>query len=95
MKKLEECARGNEAVPVDQWPKIVDEPVLLYVVHDQAQYEDDPAKRKSLWEAWFQGTWTDFNGGGWTWGGMCGRVTHVARLPMLPMLQSVLDESKE
>jgi hypothetical protein len=75
-------------VPVAEWPKEVDEQVLLYVVHDNAKYENDPEKRRELWEAWCAGYWTDFNGGGWVWHGMGGRVTHVAALPDRPTLRS-------
>lgn len=72
--------RAMDAVPVDQWEKVIDECVLLYVVHDNAQYESDEERRKSEWEGWCVGRWTDFNKGGWTWHGRCGQVTHVSKL---------------
>lgn len=74
----------EEFVPADQWPKEIDEPVLLYVVHSNAKHEPDPVERASKWEAWCVGSWTDFNRGGWTWHGMIGTVTHVAPLPGRP-----------
>lgn len=73
---------------VEEWPKEIDERVLLYVVHQSAQYEPDAAKRESDWEGWCVGHWTDFNGGGWTWHGMIGTITHVA--PLLPRPTSQL-----
>ena len=39
-----------EATAVEDWQITVDEPVLIYVVHDHAQYEPDEAKRKAEWE---------------------------------------------
>ena len=73
-----------EATAVEDWQITVDEPVLIYVVHDHAQYEPDEAKRKAEWEGWFTGRWIHHNSGGWTWQGMSGRVTHVAPLPSAP-----------
>jgi hypothetical protein len=67
---------------VDEWPKEIDERVLIYVVHENAQYEADEAIRKAKWEGWHVGYWTDFNTGGWVWHGMLGKITHVA--PLLP-----------
>lgn len=68
------------AIPVADWPVEIDERVLLYVVHDHAQWEPDPVVRREKWEEWCRGYWTDFNGGGWVWDGICGHVTHVAPL---------------
>lgn len=80
------CSAVDElaAVPVEQWKKIADEPVLIYVVHNNAQFEKDETRRLDEWEAWYTGRWIDHNGGGFTWHGMCGRVTHVAKLPNRP-----------
>lgn len=75
-----DCGAGF--MTADEWPKEIDERVLLYVVHQNAQYESDETKRVTDWEGWCVGSWTDFNGGGWTWHGMIGTVTHVA--PLLP-----------
>jgi hypothetical protein len=72
---------------VDEWPKEIDERVLIYVVHQNAQYEADQAKREAEWEGWHVGYWTDFNGGGWVWHGMLGTITHVA--PLLPPPSSI------
>ncbi len=67
---------GRDATPVDEWPTETDEEVEIFVVHQNAQYIsrlDD----LSDWCGWFRAKWIDHNGGGWTWNGMCGRVTHV------------------
>ena len=71
-------------VPVADWKITVDEHVLIYVVHTNAKFEDDPDKRRAQWECWCVGRWINHNKGGWTWHGMCGTVTHVARLPERP-----------
>lgn len=76
--------RRATAIPIDQWKIVVDEPVLIYVVHDHAKYESDPIRRKQEWEGWCVGRWINHNGGGWTWHGHIGRVTHVAPLPLSP-----------
>jgi len=80
------CATLDEmaAVPVEQWKVTVDQDVLLYLVHNQAQYEKDPARRQRDWECWAVGRWIDHNGGGWTWHGMSGQVKYVASLPARP-----------
>jgi hypothetical protein len=75
---------STNAIPVDQWPIEIDEDVLIYVVHDNAKYEKDLARRREEWEAWCVGRWIDHNKGGWMWNGLCGRVTHVAPLPPRP-----------
>lgn len=77
-----------KAVPIDQWKSVVDEPVLIYVVHDNAQYEPDEKRRKAEWESWCVGRWIKHNKGGWMWHGLCGRVTHVAPLPAVPVSSS-------
>lgn len=79
------CSAVDEtAMPVDRWIKVIDEPVLLYVVHVNAKFEEDAAEREEKWEGWHVGSWTDFNGGGWVWHGLCGAITHVAPLPKRP-----------
>lgn len=72
------------AVPVDQWKIVKDEPVLLLIEHVNARYEKDGKIRDRDWRAWCVGRWIDFNKGGWTWHGLCGKVTHVMPLPALP-----------
>lgn len=69
------------AVPVDQWPKVEDEPVLIHVEHPNLRFagRDD----RDDWRGWFVARWTSFNGGGWIWHGMLGTVTHVAPLPLI------------
>lgn len=73
-----------KSVPVDQWDIVIDEDVLIYVVHENAKYEKDPKRRRHLWEAWYVGRWVAHNKGGWMWWGLCGQVTHVAPLPGRP-----------
>jgi hypothetical protein len=73
-----------KSVPVDQWEIVVDEPVLIYVAHQNAKYEPDEKKRREEWEAWCVGRWIKHNKGGWTWYGLCGQVTHVTPLPERP-----------
>lgn len=84
---LLERAKTIEGVPVSDWPGVVGARVLLYVVHDHAQYEKDEAERLSEWECWVTGYWTGFNKGGWVWNGMSGIVTHVAPLPAVPSVR--------
>jgi hypothetical protein len=85
-QKLPEMLSSVVAVPVADWRVVADEDVLIYVVHDNAQYETDVKKRLAEWEGWFVGRWIKHNKGGWTWHGMLGRVTHVAPLPPRPSL---------
>jgi hypothetical protein len=73
------AARG--AVTVEAHTKVTDADVMLLVIHRNAMIEDDPARRKQDWLEWCPGRWIDFNGGGWTWEGLCGIVTHVAKSP--------------
>uniref|UniRef100_UPI0037D9F100 hypothetical protein n=1 Tax=Tardiphaga sp. TaxID=1926292 RepID=UPI0037D9F100 len=70
----------TSATHASEWTPEIDKRVLLYVVHDQAQWEPDEELRMRNWEGWHVGYWTDFNGGGWVWNGLCGHVTHVAPL---------------
>lgn len=86
-KRIEEL----EAVPVTDWKITVGEDVLIYVVHPNAQYETDEAVRLAKWECWCVGHWIDHNKGGWTWHGMSGKVTHVARLPERPRARAALE----
>lgn len=71
---------SEQCAPVSEWQPVIDEPVLVYVVHFNAQYEKDEAERLSEWEGWCRGYWTDFNKGGWVWNGIAGIVTHVSPL---------------
>lgn len=61
------------------WPREIDEPVELLVVHRFAGFNDDPVAAGYV--AWCAGSWTDFNGGGWTWHGLAGRIAFVHVLP--------------
>ena len=56
--------------------------VLLWCVHANAAYSDDPVAEG--WAAAVLGAWIDHNGGGWTWHGLCGRMTHWQPLPAPP-----------
>jgi hypothetical protein len=69
-------------IPESEWPREIDERVLIFVVHPNAAFAraDDLAN----WMGWFQASWTDFNGGGWVWHGMIGAVTHVRPMPPVP-----------
>ena len=68
-----------DAAPVDEWPSEIDEEVEIFVVHPTAQFVSRLDDLHN-WSAWFRAKWIDHNGGGWTWNGMCGRVTHVRPL---------------
>lgn len=63
------------AAPVAEWPREIDEPVEIFVVHPNAGYAGSESHEH--WSGWFKAYWTDFNGGGWVWHGMLGTVTHV------------------
>ena len=63
------------ATPVDEWPREIDEPVEVFVEHWNLRYKKGADRDR--WRGWFRASWTDFNGGGWIWHGMFGRVTHV------------------
>ena len=75
------------ATPVAEWPREIDERVLIYVVHQNAKYERDEATRLREWEGWHVGYWTDHNNGGWVWHGLLGEITHVAPLPLIPKVR--------
>lgn len=93
IKRLPELIAGVVAVPVEDWRIVADEPVLIYVVHPNAEVEPDDAKRLADWEGWFSGRWIRHNAGGWMWHGMLGRVTHVAPLPQIPADRAHLSSS--
>lgn len=63
------------ATPVDEWPREIDEPVCVFVEHSNLEYSTP--EDADNWRGWFDAYWTDFNGGGWVWHGMLGRITHV------------------
>lgn len=84
----------SEAVPIDQWRIVIDEPVLIYVVHENAKFEKDEARRLRDWEGWHVGQWIKHNKGGWMWHGLCGRVTHVAALPPRPQPPALRNEKE-
>lgn len=56
--------------------------VLLRVEHMNAKYSDDPVAEG--WIADCSGYWTDFNGGGWVWSGLAGRITGWMPAPETP-----------
>lgn len=76
---------SNRATPVEEWRIVVDEDVLIYVVHQNAEYESDEKRRLEMWEGWCVGRWIKHNAGGWMWHGHLGKVTHVAPLPPRPV----------
>ncbi len=69
------------ALAADEAQEIEEREVLILVVHPTARLERERAVRQSEWVAWYFGKWIDFNGGGYTWDGMCGFVAFVARVP--------------
>ena len=71
--------RMANAVPVEEWPIVVDEEVEIFVRHPNAQFARS-AEELDQWQGWHRGTWIDFNGGGWTWYGLFGQITHVRPL---------------
>lgn len=91
--KLPELLSG--AKPVDQWKIVINEPVLVYVVHQNAKYEQDENKRLQDWEGWHIGQWIKHNKGGWMWHGLLGEVTHVAPLPPIPTNRGQINPKKE
>jgi len=60
------------------WPREIGEAVEILIVHRFAGFYDDPVERGYV--AWCKAEWTDFNGGGWTWYGLAGRVAFVRPL---------------
>lgn len=72
MDAADELGKG---LPVHLWPTEIDEPVELLVVHDNLKWAKSDDRHE--WYEWCKGYWTDFNGGGWVWNGLCGRVIWV------------------
>jgi hypothetical protein len=66
----------ESAVPVAEWPREIDEAVLIFVEHPNLAFARDEAEGDQ-WRGWFRAHWTDFNGGGWVWFGLLGTITHV------------------
>jgi hypothetical protein len=71
----------------DEWQPIETAPtdgtrVLLWCVHPNAEFSPDPVAEG--WAAAVVGEWIDHNGGGWTWHGLLGRMTHWRPLPPPP-----------
>lgn len=54
--------------------------VLLWVEHENYAQAKTP-KEKELWAGWCIGSWTYFNGGGWSWYGLAGKERGWAYLP--------------
>jgi len=75
MQASDELGRG---MPELCWPKEIDEQVELLVEHWMYRYAKGADKER--WREWCVGYWTDFNGGGWVWNGLCGRVIWVRPL---------------
>lgn len=67
----------TQGLEEDGWLPAVTAPhdgteIELRVVHINAAYGDDAGARN--WIDICRGKWTDFNGGGFTWHGLCGSV---------------------
>jgi len=60
------------AVPQGKAPK--DREVELWIVHEHAKFCLDPVSQG--YAASVRAHWIDFNGGGWTWDGLCGLPMH-------------------
>ena len=73
-------ARGEGWRPIEEAPKD-GTPVLLWCVHPHARWATDARE----WSSAVVGQWIDHNGGGWTWHGMAGRMTHFMPLPAPPV----------
>lgn len=56
--------------------------VLLWITHFNARFSKNPIAEG--WEAVCIGAWTEHNGGGWQWGGLCGDVINWMPLPEPP-----------
>lgn len=54
--------------------------ILIWVRHWNWKYASDDEDR-DRWEGWVIGSWTDHNGGGWTWHGHCGEFLGWLPLP--------------
>lgn len=48
--------------------------IILLVVHYNYRFAKTPEEKRQWREACFA-HWIDFNGGGWTWHGLCGKPT--------------------
>lgn len=78
--QLKRCCALTPALVSDRWNDIATAPkdgteIELRVVHINAAYENDVARATEVgWIGTCRGHWTDFNGGGWTWNGLCGQV---------------------
>ncbi len=66
--------RGEGWRPIRTAPRVEGVKLELWFVHNFAQYCDDPVK--SGYVAAHGAEWIKFNGGGWTWHGLCGTATH-------------------
>lgn len=78
------------ATPAEQWPKVVDELVMVLVVHDSYRFAA-PADRCE-WAAWYPACWISHNGGGWTYTGLSGKVTHVRAMPAMPDHREIMEQ---
>lgn len=82
LEKQAETNKGNQtsaqvdalvmpqnAQPMETAPKD-GTPIQLLIRHNNYQYATDDDKKN--WEEWCGAMWTNFNGGGWVWNGICG-----------------------
>jgi hypothetical protein len=56
-------------------------PILAFCVHPNARLAGEDSAE---WTEIVTTRWIDFNGGGWTWNGICGVHTHWQPLPTAP-----------
>jgi hypothetical protein len=83
------CASAEKfSAAMREWQPIETAPkdgtrLLLWCVHHNAQYADDPVEF-SRWAGAVIGSWTNHNGGGWTWSGHAGTPIHWMPLPEPP-----------
>jgi hypothetical protein len=71
---------GDAWRPIESAPKD-GTPILAFCVHPNARYAGEDAAE---WAEIVVTRWIDFNGGGWTWNGICGVHTHWMPLPAPP-----------
>lgn len=67
--------------PIETAPKDGSE-IQIRVVHPNAKYSKDPEGEG--WIMWCRAHWIDHNGGGFTWHGPLGEITHWMPLDREP-----------
>ena len=77
--------------PIETAPKD-GTPILAFCVHLNARLAGEDVAE---WTEIVTTRWIDFNGGGWTWNGICGVHTHWMPLPSPPSEGSQADARRE